>query len=83
MQQARPKASSPSRSPRAQGLALQQRAEAVPWRCHRSLIADALLVRGLRVEHIMSASTRQLHALTPVAKVQGRCVTYPAGDSHQ
>lgn len=56
-------------------------AEAVPWRCHRSLIADALLVRGLRVEHIMSASGRQAHALTPFARVQGLRITYPALDS--
>src|SRR5450759_908563 len=36
-------------------------AEAVPWRCHRSLIADALLVRGVRTEDIMSATRRQAH----------------------
>src|SRR5437763_12649136 len=39
-------------------------AEAVPWRCHRSLIADALLVRGIRTEDIMSATRRQVHKLT-------------------
>ena len=53
-------------------------AEAVPWRCHRSLVADALVVRGLSVEHIMSASTRQVHALTPFANVKGTRITYPA-----
>ncbi|MDE3099324.1 MAG: DUF488 domain-containing protein [Verrucomicrobiota bacterium] len=53
-------------------------AEAVPWRCHRSLIADALLARGIRTEHIMSATRRQPHVLTPFAKVQGRQITYPA-----
>jgi uncharacterized protein (DUF488 family) len=52
-------------------------AEAVPWRCHRSLIADALLVRGIRVEHIMSGVRCNTHALTPWAKVRGRRVTYP------
>lgn len=52
-------------------------AEAVPWRCHRSLIADALLVRGIPVEDIMSASHRQIHALTPFAKVQDLTITYP------
>jgi uncharacterized protein (DUF488 family) len=52
-------------------------AEAVPWRCHRSLIADALLVRGIRTEDIMSATRRQLHALTPFAKVRGTTITYP------
>ena len=53
-------------------------AEAVPWRCHRSLIADALLVRGIRTEDIMSATHRQVHTLTPFAKVRGTTITYPA-----
>ncbi|MDE3067750.1 MAG: DUF488 domain-containing protein [Verrucomicrobiota bacterium] len=53
-------------------------AEAVPWRCHRSLIADALLTRGIPVEHIMSPTRRQVHALTPFAKVRGNRITYPA-----
>jgi len=52
-------------------------AEAVPWRCHRSLIADALLVRGIRVEDIMSPTSRTVHALTPFAKVRGTTITYP------
>jgi uncharacterized protein (DUF488 family) len=52
-------------------------AEAVPWRCHRSLIADALLVRGIRTEDIMSPTRRQVHSLTPFAKVQGTTITYP------
>ena len=52
-------------------------AEAVPWRCHRSLIADALLVRGVRTEDIMSATRRQVHTLTPFAKVRGTAITYP------
>lgn len=55
-------------------------AEAVPWRCHRSLIADALLVRGIRTEHIMSATRRQVHALTPFAKVRGIAITYPTAE---
>ena len=64
-------------------LARQERiaimcAEAVPWRCHRSLIADALLVRGIRAEHIMSPTRRQVHTLTPFAKVRGTTITYPA-----
>jgi uncharacterized protein (DUF488 family) len=54
-------------------------AEAVPWRCHRSLIADALTVRGIKVDHIMSATRRQAHALTPFARVRGTSVTYPSG----
>jgi Uncharacterized conserved protein len=56
-------------------------AEAVPWRCHRSLIADALLVRGIRTEDIMSATRRQVHALTPFAKVRGTTITYPTAAS--
>jgi uncharacterized protein (DUF488 family) len=56
-------------------------AEAVPWRCHRSLIADALLVRGIRTEDIMSPTRSQVHALTPFAKVQGTTITYPAENS--
>lgn len=56
-------------------------AEAVPWRCHRSLIADALLVRGIRTEDIMSPTRRQIHTLTPFAKVQGARITYPAETS--
>lgn len=52
-------------------------AEAVPWRCHRSLIADALLVRGIPAEDIMSATRREVHRLTPFAKVRGSRITYP------
>lgn len=52
-------------------------AEAVPWRCHRSLIGDALVVHGLRVEEIMNATRRQVHTLTPFARVSGIVITYP------
>jgi uncharacterized protein (DUF488 family) len=52
-------------------------AEAVPWRCHRSLIADALLVHGIRTEDIMSPTRRTVHTLTPFAKVRGGTITYP------
>ncbi len=52
-------------------------AEAVPWRCHRSLIADALTARGIAVEHIMSATSRKPHSYTPFAKVEDGRVTYP------
>ena len=51
-------------------------AEAVPWRCHRSLIADALTVRGVRVEDIIAAKGRKLHVLTPWAKIDGLAITY-------
>jgi uncharacterized protein (DUF488 family) len=53
-------------------------AEAVPWRCHRSLIADALLVRRVNVEHILSATKRQEHSLTPFANVDGLEIAYPS-----
>ena len=53
-------------------------AEAVPWRCHRSLIADSLIVRKIRVEDIMNAKTSKRHALTPWAHVDGEKITYPA-----
>jgi len=53
-------------------------AEAVPWRCHRSLIADALVARGIPVEEILTAAKAQPHALTSFAKVEGRTVTYPS-----
>lgn len=52
--------------------------EALPWRCHRSLIADALVVRGVRVEHILSPTRTQLHTLRSFAKVRGTRITYPA-----
>jgi uncharacterized protein (DUF488 family) len=52
-------------------------AEAVPWRCHRSLIADALAARGVPVEHIIGA-TRRPHTVTPSAHIDGTRVTYPA-----
>src|ERR1035437_8994173 len=56
-------------------------AEAVPWRCHRSLIADALLVRGIRTEDIMTLTRSPVHTLTPFAEVHGTLLTYPAAAS--
>jgi len=53
-------------------------AEAVPWRCHRSLIADALAARGIDVEHIFTATSRKPHTYTPFARIEGESVTYPA-----
>jgi uncharacterized protein (DUF488 family) len=58
-------------------------AEAVPWRCHRSLIADALMVRKIQVEHIYSATNSKPHELTPFAKVKGIRITYPEDTSAQ
>lgn len=52
-------------------------AEAVPWRCHRSLIADALTVHGIRAEEIISATRLQVHPLTSFAQVDGTVITYP------
>jgi len=52
-------------------------AEAVPWRCHRSLVADALVIRGIEVEDILSATRAQPHALTSFALVNGTQITYP------
>jgi uncharacterized protein (DUF488 family) len=60
----------------AQRIALMC-AEAVPWRCHRSLIADALIVRNFQVEEIVSTTRTKAHALTPFAKVEGTTITYP------
>jgi uncharacterized protein (DUF488 family) len=52
-------------------------AEAVPWRCHRSLIADAVVVRDFPVEDIMSVARTQQHEITPFARVRGLRITYP------
>ncbi len=51
-------------------------AEAVPWRCHRSLIADALLVRGIDVRHIFSPTNSKPHELTKSAKVNKLNIVY-------
>src|ERR1700675_4912364 len=52
-------------------------AEAVPWRCHRSLIADALTVHGIRVKDIMNKNRSQLHSLTSFGRVRRKRITYP------
>jgi len=54
-------------------------AEAVPWRCHRSLVADALGVREVPVVEILSESNYRPHKLTPFAQVEGTRITYPPG----
>jgi uncharacterized protein (DUF488 family) len=56
-------------------------AEAVPWRCHRSLIGDALLIRGVEVRNIFSSKITKPHILTAMAKVRGTTVTYPAQEA--
>jgi uncharacterized protein (DUF488 family) len=55
-------------------------AEAVPWRCHRSLIADALTIRKINVEHIYSATSIKPHKLTSFAKVKGKVISYPQNE---
>jgi uncharacterized protein (DUF488 family) len=52
-------------------------AEAVPWRCHRSLISDALAARSVAVEHIFTSAKREPHRYTPFARIEGVSVTYP------
>ncbi|MDA8217818.1 MAG: DUF488 domain-containing protein [Dehalococcoidales bacterium] len=52
-------------------------AEALPWRCHRFLIADALVVRAFPVEHLMSPGVSRAHSLHPLAVVDNRLVRYP------
>ncbi len=52
-------------------------AEAVPWRCHRSLIADALTARGYEVRDIMSVTSAKPHVLMAMARVHDQQVTYP------
>jgi uncharacterized protein (DUF488 family) len=53
-------------------------AEAVPWRCHRSLIADALAMRGHAVRDILSATKADPHRLTPFAHIEDGVITYPS-----
>ena len=57
-------------------------AEAVPWRCHRSMIADALTLQGWEVREIQSKKTAKLHELTPFLKVQDGMITYPAVEEY-
>ena len=56
-------------------------AEAVPWRCHRSLVADALSVRGVPVIEILSDRSYRAHPLTSFAQVKGTNITYPAAQA--
>lgn len=55
-------------------------AEAVPWRCHRSLISDALLVHGLKACEIVSPTRLSAHRLTPFAEVHGEHIDYPRAE---
>lgn len=58
-------------------------AEAVPWRCHRSLVSDALTARGAQVEHITSARHSAPHRMTPFAVVKRSGVIYPGAAAHE
>ena len=58
-------------------------AEALPWRCHRSLIADALIVRGWEVRHIMGVADAEPHQLTSFARVVDDAITYPKSTDPQ
>ncbi len=58
-------------------------AEAVPWRCHRSMIADALVVRSIPVLHIMSAASARPHTLHSFARIDGVRITYPPEPSSE
>ncbi|WP_033373296.1 DUF488 family protein [Glaciibacter superstes] len=55
-------------------------AEAVPWRCHRSMIGDALVARGVDVLDIMTRASAKPHTLTSFARVDGTRVSYPPAD---
>jgi hypothetical protein len=64
------------------GLARENRlalmcAEALPWRCHRNLISDALTVRHIKVEHIIGKDSLIKHELNELAHVDGTRITYP------
>lgn len=54
-------------------------AEAVPWRCHRQLISDALLARGVEVRHVVGPGAAKIHTLTGHARLDGERVVYDAG----
>ena len=58
-------------------------AEAVPWRCHRSLVADALLARGVPVTQVYGPGQARPHKITPFARIDGRRVTYPEPEDPQ
>ena len=54
-------------------------AEAVPWRCHRSLVADALSVRGIRVVHILSEDSYRMHVFTSSLSIEEKSITGAGG----
>ena len=52
-------------------------AEAVPWRCHRNLLSDALVARHIKVKHILTETAATNHELTSFAHIEGTKITYP------
>lgn len=58
-------------------------AEAAPWKCHRSLLSDALTARGIAVRHILSLTETKAHSLTSFARVEGSRVTYPGSEAQR
>jgi uncharacterized protein (DUF488 family) len=52
-------------------------AEALPWRCHRNLLSDALVVHHVKVEHIIGKDSTINHQLTEFAQIEGTKITYP------
>jgi len=69
------------RSLTVQGRVALMCAEAVPWRCHRSLVADALTARGACVEHLTGSARPSPHHMTSFARIEGPRVTYPGDDT--
>lgn len=69
-----------SETGRSENVALMC-AEAVPWRCHRSLIADALVARGFEVTEILSRGKSRRHKMTPFARVENGVVSYPSEEA--
>ncbi|MEK6373116.1 MAG: DUF488 domain-containing protein [Acidobacteriota bacterium] len=63
------------------GRAAVMCAEAVPWRCHRNLLSDELLRRGVDVLHIIGRGEAKHHEMSPLARVEGDHLVYPAGQS--
>jgi uncharacterized protein (DUF488 family) len=66
---------------RAAGPVAVMCAEAVPWRCHRSMVADALVVRGTPVLHILGVDRARTHQLNPMARIEGAVLVYSAATS--
>ena len=55
--------------------------EAVPWRCHRSMVADALVLRGASVLHILGVDRARAHQLNPMVHIEGAVLFYSAATS--